>query len=147
MLRRGRPFVIGIIALMLAVSLPLISFSSYQEARKIVEDAVVTLTELGYNVGGNYLHRAVEKGESHYIETHFYKGNEYILIAGGSKNTKDIDIQVYDYNWIKVAQDRDSGTKATVQIICKKSGPHKIKITMKNCEGEGANWCFVIGYK
>ena len=146
MKRQGRRFKLGVIAVLL-VLFPLVVFATYLEARKVVEGVVQTFVELGFHVSSNFLHGYLEKGKSDYLETLFYKGNTYILVAGASNNTKDIDILVYDQNWENVARDKDNGNRAVIQYTPRGTGPHKIKINLKNCDGEGANWCFITGYK
>ena len=146
-MKRRKPLVIGILAILLLVSLPFSTFPSIEEAQRRIAERLAIYIDLGYHFRTNYQQGFLEKGKSAYITLQLYKGNTYIFVAGGSKAANDLGIKVYDENFSLVLDDNNKMNYSEARLQASRSGTYRVKITLNGCTGKGAHWCYITGYK
>ncbi|MBK1829205.1 hypothetical protein JIN77_00565 [Verrucomicrobiaceae bacterium R5-34] len=94
-----------------------------------------------------YWHGLLKYKGSTTIKTTLKAGTQYVLVAGGCEDARDIDIIVYDENWNEVGRDTKVDAVPVVRVKPKWSGNFHIKVQMSNSTRNGAHYALIIGYK
>jgi hypothetical protein len=92
------------------------------------------LENYGFNsINGTYL----KMGEKSFIRTTLYKNSTYILMAGGDRNTFDVDIIIKDDNKNILKRDIRNDKYAVVFFVPDYEGAYIIELTASGVTGKG----------
>ena len=134
-------------ALVMSLS-PQIASATKESARRNAVGAAQGLVRYGYNFRREYTIGYLRQGARDVVATRLYAGNEYALVASGSSEARDVDIEVYDENWNLIARDQDSDRVAVVRVKPRWTGTFYLVVKMyRASSGGGAHWVVVTGYK
>lgn len=106
-----------------------------QDSLAKLNKARLALALYGYSCRTKVNGRYLQQGESYDAYTTLLKGNDYMLVATGDTNVKDIDVVLHDENHNVLARDSSNDATPMVQVSPKWTGRFHAKIKMHRGNG------------